>query len=102
MSGRLDFFNKVCLLLSTAWDKHRYHVSLRHDDDHEVHPVPRVSEEGEPADTEASGHHLDEDLQRVYDREHDSVIRGGKESQMGENKLLESAKCTVVVCRQER
>lgn len=53
---------------------------LRHGDDHEVQPVPRISEEGEPADTEASGHHFNEDLQRVDDREHDSVHRERKKN----------------------
>lgn len=62
------------------------HWILRHDDDHEVQPVPRVSEEGEPANTEASRHHFHEGLQRVDNREHDSVHEGRKKEESNERK----------------
>lgn len=65
------------------------HWILRHDDDHEVQPVPRVSEEGEPANTEASRHHFHEDLQHVDNREHDSVHEGRKKEESNERKLTQ-------------
>lgn len=54
---------------------------LRHDDDHKVQPVPWISEEGEPANTEASRHHFYEDLQRVDNCEHDSVHKERKKEE---------------------
>lgn len=46
---------------------------LRQDDDNEVQPVPRVSEEGELSNTEASGHNLYNGFECVDGREHESV-----------------------------
>lgn len=38
---------------------------LRHRDDHEVQPVPWVSEKGEPIYSEASGNNFCERLKRI-------------------------------------
>lgn len=53
--------------LHAVWSKYLY-VSgwlLRHADDHEVQPVPGVSEEGEPPHTESSGQNFDGCFKRV-------------------------------------
>lgn len=48
---------------------------LRRADDHDVQPVPRVSEEGEFSHTEASGHDLYDGIKSVDSHKHASVKR---------------------------
>lgn len=50
-----------------------YYWLLPRADDEQVQPVPGVSEEGEGPDTEASGHHFNDDFKRVDGYEHVSV-----------------------------
>lgn len=42
---------------------------LRHWDDHEIQPVPRISEEGEVIYGKASGHDFSEGFKRIDTRE---------------------------------
>lgn len=48
---------------------HLFRQYLRHWDDHEIQPVPRISEEGEVIYGEASGHNFSEGFKRIDTRE---------------------------------
>lgn len=50
-----------------------YYWLLRRADDDDVQPVPRVSEEGEVSDAEASAHNLYDGFKRVDGGEHVSI-----------------------------
>lgn len=64
-----------------VWLIHQvYDWLLRHADDHEVQPIPRVSEEGEVSDAESSRQNFDRCFKCVDACEHISVQQGNREN----------------------